>query len=668
MRLTDRQFRLVALAAFAALATHLGHIPLWLTLALVGIGGARLAHRPLGGRPVPAWLRVPLVAVLVAAIILQYGNIFGREAGSALAVGLLVLKLVETERVRDARALLGFSAFVLMSALLFNQSLVFTLGLCLLLILVLAALHALEPAALDPERPLRAGLKAGGRLFALGLPLAAAAFLLVPRLGTPLWGAPGLDQIGRTGLDERMSPGSLTELLVDDSPAMRVRFDSPAPPPAARYFRALVLWDFDGTTWSRNRETWRMRAESIEAVSTPIGYEITLEPTDRPWLVALDVPIGAPESTRMSSDHVIVGRLRIATPTQYRATSVVRYRLASELDPLDRVRALQVPDGFNPRSRELAARWRSEGLDDQAVVDAAMRMFNASFSYTLSAPLLGRHSVDEFLFETQAGYCEHYSSAFVFLMRAAGIPARVVTGYQGGWLNELGDYLLVRQSDAHAWSEVWMRGRGWVRVDPTAAVSPARIERGASAVNRAPGWIESEWLLGMRNQFDIVNRLWTQTIVQFNALRQRSVLTPFGIDDADQRDLLVALAGIVAVVLLGMTIWVLSPSRDPRGDSLDALWRRLQRAAARRGVAERTDEGPLDYLERLRAHFDSPPVLRQLDELVHEYIQLRYASTTPRAERVRTLARKVGELRLPKAVKTGLSIDQAATKPVHRAS
>lgn len=653
MRLPDRPFDLVVLVALAAVAPHLLRLPAWFGIALVTLALLRRVARRRGAGVMPAWQRVPLVGVIVAVIILHYGSILGREAGSALACGLLVLKLLETDRVRDARALIGFSAFVLMTALLFTQTLGFTILLCLVLVVLLAALNSLEPAPLEPAaHPLRAGLRNGALLAGLGLPLAAAAFLFTPRLGAPLWGAPGLDAFARTGLDDRMAPGSMTDLLVDDIPALRVRFNGPVPEPAARYFRAIVLWDFDGTTWTRDSTWRRAREETVEALAPAIAYEVTLEPTDRPWLVALDVPLEAPTDTRMVSDRTLVGRLRVATPRQYPLTSTTRYRLADTLEERDRRRALALPAGFNPRTRSLAADWRARNADDGAIVQAALGEFTKNFSYTLSPPLLGRDSVDDFLFSTRAGYCEHYSSAFVFLMRAAGIPARVVTGYQGGWYNPLGDYLLVRNSDAHAWAEVWLEGRGWVRVDPTAAVSPARVERGGGAVGEASGgWGAAEWLRDLRNRLDVVNRLWTQTIVQFNSLRQQSLLTPFGIDRAEQKDLVLALAVSVALLLLAATAWVLRSGRRDRVDPIDAAWQNLREKLARHGVATRDDEGPLALRQRVLPALGPDGPRQRVADLFDRYIALRYAEPSPEPERALAFASAVRELRLPRAVR-----------------
>ena len=651
MRLDPRQFNLLAVTALVAVAMHLTRLPPWLAVTLVVIAPWRMWSRQRTGKAISAWVRVPLVVALVAAIIVTYGNIFGREPGSALACGLLMLKLLESEKVRDARAALGFAAFVMMSALLFNQSMGFTLLVCLSLIALLAALNALQPAPLTRRHALLGNLRSGVMLLGFGVPLAIAAFLFVPRLSSPLWGSADTFADARTGLSDRMTPGSMTELLVDDTPALRVRFDADVPANAARYFRALVLWDFDGSSWTR--EGWRpqLSMETVEATSVETRYEITLEPTNRPWLVALDVPLGPPENARMTQDRTLYARNRIDQLRQYRLRSVLGYRLAASIDPRDRARALRLPDGFNPQTLELARRWRAEGRDDNRVIESAMELFNASFTYTLSAPMLGRNSVDDFLFDTRAGYCEHYSSAFVVLMRAAGIPARVVTGYQGGWWNALGNYLLVRQSDAHAWAEVWLQGRGWVRMDPTAAINPARIEAGETATSGGQDSYSGSWLREIRNRLDVINHIWTRTIVQFNALRQKSLLQPLGIGAAEQRDLLLALSTLVATILLAATLWVMRSARSEGGDALDAAWRTLRQRLAKRGLAERADEGPLDYLERLRASWGEDPHWPALENLVRRYVELRYSRGVADAADVQEFARNIRESRWPRALR-----------------
>ena len=647
-RLDSHQFALLGATVAATLAMHLGHLPAWLALPLAVVLGVRVWTRRRSAAAVSAWVRLPLTALLVVVVVLHFGNLFGREPGSMLACGLLALKLLETERVRDARVALGFCAFVLMSALLFTQSLLFTLLICAVLLLLLAALTALQPAPPDGRRSLRGELRLAAWLLGASLPLAAAAFVLVPRLGSPLWGAPGDDMSARTGLAETMAPGAMTELLIDDSPAFRVDFDAAPPAPALRYFRAIVLWDFDGTTWSRGRAHEYGRIETVHGAGAALDYTVTLEATDRRWLPALDVPLDAPPRARLGADHVLIAAAPVAQPLQYRVRSTSNYVLATTLGAGARSRALALPEGFDPRARALATQWRSEGRDDAAVVHAALDLFHARFTYTLAPPLLGRDSIDEFLFDTQRGFCEHYASAFVFLMRAAGIPARVVTGYQGGWWNAANRYLLVRQSDAHAWAEAWIEGRGWQRVDPTAAVSPQRIERGAAAANGAASWSQASWLRELRNRFDVVDRLWTQGIIRFDALRQKRLLSPFGVVDANQGDLLLALSGLLGLAMLVATIWAMRGGARHDGDALDRAWSGLLDRLARVGIERRHNEGPLDLRRRVQAR--APTLGSALAPLVDAYIALRYASDAASPERIATFVRATRNFRPPRRI------------------
>lgn len=642
-----RQFDLLCLSVAVALLPHLVRLPLWLGPPLLLLVGLRCWLRRRGRFAVSSWLRVPLAGLLLLLVIVEYGNVFGRAPGAALACGLLALKLLETERIRDARVVVGFAAFVLMSALLFNQSLVMTLALCAALVVPLATLVLLQPSMAGRPRAIGTAFRTGGLLLLAGLPAALAAFVLTPRLSTPLWGSPGWDEQARIGLNESMQPGSMTDLLVDDTPAMRVYFDAAPPPPAEQYFRAIVLWDFDGATWTRGETRAYLRPEPVEDLRSVHTYQVVIEPSGRHWVPALDVPLDAPDQTRLSSDHTLASYAPIAQPREFRLRSAARYRLAPTLTSAERTRALAYPAAFNPRALALAATWRRQGLDEAAIVQTTLALFNAGFTYTLSPPLLGRDSIDEFLFDTRAGYCEHFSSAFVFLMRSAGIPARVVTGYQGGWWNPVGDYLLVRHSDAHAWAEVWLSGRGWVRVDPTAAVSPQRVQQGAAATNRGLDWFGGEFLRELRNQFDSVNRLWTTAVIQFNALRQSQMLGRFGFPDLAPEHLLGLLVGAIVVLLGAATYWTLRSGRRPRGDALDAGWNRLRERFARAGVAISPQQGPLDFGAAVRRRWPQPG--EAFEQLLARYVALRYGGE-PSPEQVRAFRREAGKLRVPSDV------------------
>ncbi|MEO7432265.1 MAG: DUF3488 and transglutaminase-like domain-containing protein [Dokdonella sp.] len=646
-RLDRFQFELSTAAVAATIATHFDHLPAWLWIPLAIMLPLRAWARRNGRKAATAWIRLPLTLLLFGLVFLNFGNVFGREPGSVLGCGLLALKMLEAERVRDARVAMGFSAFVLMSALLFNQSMLFTALVSAVLVFVLAGLLALQPAPIDTSQRLRTVLRLSALLLGCGLPLAAASFVLMPRLGGPLWGTAG-GGMARTGLSDHMEPGALTELLIDESPALRVDFEATPPPPAERYFRAVVLSNFDGASWTRERGLYGGPPEEARASGAATEYSITLEATDQRWLPALDLPMSAPDNARLASDRTLVANEPVAQPRQYRVRSATRFVLAPTLTRNQRSRALALPEGFDSRTRDLARQWRAESPDDDAIVQKALAFFHASFTYTLSPPPLARDSIDDFLFATQSGFCEHYSSAFVVLMRAAGIPARVVTGYQGGWWNASGGYLLVRQSDAHAWAETWSEGRGWQRVDPTAAVSPARIERGAAEANGALGWSQADWLRGLRNQFDFANRLWTQGIVRFDALRQKGLLTEFGIANVNHGDLLLTLSAVLAGLMLIATAWVMWTRNTPRGDALDRAWERLGRRLARAGIVRDPYEGPLDLLRRTRA--SAPAAARSLEPLVGEYVALRYGTSIVDPQRVSAFARAVRRFRLQRRV------------------
>ncbi|MGA7295942.1 MAG: DUF3488 and transglutaminase-like domain-containing protein [Rhodanobacteraceae bacterium] len=637
----QRAIDLICLGMAITLGVHLGHIPLWMSAPLSLLLVLRWWQmRSRGPRQAPLWIKLPLVALLLLAIVSHYGNLFGRAPGSALAVGLLILKLLETSHPRDVRSSVGFGCFVLMSALLFNQGMGFTALVLLGLVPNLAALRAIEPRG--PAPTWGQELMPVVQILALALPLALFSFMFVPRLASPLWGAPGPDT-GRTGLSSRMTPGNLTELLIDDSPAMRVSFDGQPPPPGQRYFRGWVMSQFDGRTWShaRQRDT---SPEAVEATRT-IGYRVILEPTGGHILPALDVPLSEPEGARMLPSHELLNFKPLNALHRYAMRSATVYSLQARLDPKDRQRNLALPAGFDPDARALAAGWQQEyGNDHAAIAAAALELFhNGGFNYTLAPAPLGRDSIDDFLFSTREGFCEHYASSFTFLMRAAGVPARVVTGYQGGYWSDLGSYLLVRNSDAHAWGEVWLQGRGWVRYDPTAAVRPERVSLGASAAaGSSAAWYQNSWLQGLRNHWDIVNRWWGKAVVAFNQERQNGLLTPFGISHTGIRQLTLILAIGCSLLLALATLLTLRRRRER--DPLLESQRRLERKLARLGLERQPSEGPGDFMQRARRAL--PAHARQLDMLSKRYMFLRYARHSPTAGDVAAYRRLVnGALR-----------------------
>jgi protein-glutamine gamma-glutamyltransferase len=652
-RLSQRGFLWAAAILLACLAPHVTRFPWWLSLGLVCLVLLRLLQRQRMGVAVPKPIRLALVLALTLLIGWHYGSLVGRHAGSALLATMLVLKLMESERRRDARLVVVFSVFVLLTQFLFSETLLLTAYVGLCVILIFSGLREFTEPRDDPQGWRgQATLAWRDRLrpvlvtALLALPLTIFLFLLFPRLGSPLWGAPLDPLAGRTGVSDSMSPGDISILLADDSPAFRVSFlDGRMPPSDQRFWRGPVLWRFDGHTWNRVNYLFdNIEAAEVEPRGPLLRYEMTMEPTEQPWVMALDVPLSAPEGLRLSADQVMRSRRPLNRVQRYELVSATAYRMEPELRITWRNMALDLPDNFNPRSIALGRQWRAEHAgDDRAIIERALRMFNETFIYSLAPPLLGRHSMDDFLFSTREGYCEHYASAFAVLMRAAGIPTRVVTGYLGGRYIGLGDYWLVLQSDAHAWNEVWLEGEGWVRVDPTAAVAPERVFSDRGAATRAGGGEASRsWWRGIGDVGDWIGHRWISAVLEFNALRQREVLRPFGVPDATWRDLGLALVLVFSVLSVAWLALALRGTR-PAHDPLRSLWRLLGRRLAAVGVARRHNEGPEDWLAR--ACKALPQEAARLDDFRRRFIALRYATMTAEAESVAELHRDVRRYR-----------------------
>lgn len=644
-RLDAFQFNLLVVAVGTAVAVHLSHLPTWMNLSMLVLLSVRWLQR--SSRPslgaFPWWLRLPLALALLLGVIAHYGNVFGRDPGSALASGMLIMKLCESERSRDAKSAITFACFLLMAALLFDQGLIGTVAVGLCLGPQFAALRALQREEPSPDDvgAARGELAAAARMLIAALPIAAAAFLLLPRLSTPLWGQPNTQQ-DRTGVGDEMSPGSLGELLVDDSPAFRVEFDGTLPKTAQQYWRGKVLWHYDGQTWRGQSQAGYGEGgeRPLEKPGGKVSYTVTLEPTQQRKLFALDMPLAAPQDSFLNLDMVVTANRPVSELRRYSVQSALDYRLVG-LTPQRRNMALLLPPGYNPRTLALAREWRARASSDMDVVRSAFALFNRSFTYTLTPPQLGRDAMDDFLFETRAGYCEHYASAFTVLMRAAGIPARVVIGYQGGFWNEIGDYMIVRQSDAHAWSEVWLDDRGWVRLDPTGAVNEARVQQGAQSANGADKpWYGAGWLVALRNRWDVVNHFWNDAIVRFDTLRQSNLLKPLGVDKAEAGDLVLALLVVGIAFMLGALWWALRRERAP-GDALDQAFSRLAALLARHGLVREPSEGPQNYAQRARTALG--PAASQLDALFDTYIGLRYGCHAADSADVERFSRAVAD-------------------------
>jgi len=616
-------------------------VPVWVAafgIALVALRLWLLSRdrvRP-GASParIPSWALVVFAIGAALLIRASYGYLAGRDPSVAFLFILVGIKFLEARSMRDGTLLVCLGAFLGITPFLFRQSPLSALAVLPALVMVcgtLASLAARTPQSLSIAAP-RAAVALTGRLLVQGLPLAAMLFLLFPRLATPLWGLPHASR-ATTGLSDTMSPGMIAELTQEDAVALRADFDGPPPPPAQRYWRGPVLTRFDGATWSSNY--LRIDGAALRGEGATISYTVTLEPNERPWLFALELPATLPRIAEQLSpgdltitrDQQLLLRRPVGQVMRYVATSSLRDR--HPVSERDFAENLRLPRTANPRTLSLARELRERHPDDRALIAAVLAKFrNEDYTYTLAPGVVHRADpVDGFLFDTRRGFCEHYASAFAVLLRAAGIPARIVTGYQGGEMNPRGQYLIVRQSDAHAWVEAVVDGH-WQRFDPTGAVSPLRIESGISRAlpdayelplfsRLTGGWLkDAQWVV------DAMNHAWRRHLIGFDRSRQQAVFEALHLDPAQPWQA----AGIVmtgaAVWMLGLLGWL--AWRRTKRERGSAVWTHLCSRLARAGLPREPHEGPLAYSRRAARRW--PRFAIAFNAIGESYAKLRYGA------------------------------------------
>jgi transglutaminase-like putative cysteine protease len=610
---------LLLLAVIALVAVpHFGHLPHW----SVALSMALLAWRAwlaITLRPLPS--RLVLFVLLAACLIgtwLSFRTIAGREPGVTLAMMLLALKTLELRARRDAMVIFFLGFFAVLTHFLFSQSL---LTAVLMVLAVIGLLTALVGAHMPVGRPpLRLRLSLAARMLVLGTPLAAALFLFFPRLASPLWGMP--DELrATTGLSDRMTVGNVAEVALSEDIVARVQFDGEPPAAAQLYFRGPVLSNFDGRQWTvlaprfapRGLQTRELRPQG-----PAVRYTVTLEPQRKPWLLLLNIPAEPPElpgnPVRLTAELQPVAARVITERVRYAAQS---YPLAQH-GPLQPRLALQddleLPPGFNPRTLAYAAQLRRDprfaDADASTLAAELLRQIRSqNFSYTLAPGPYGRDGVDEFWFDRREGFCEHFAQAFVVLMRALDVPARIVTGYQGAEYNAFDNTYIIRQSHAHAWAEYWQPGRGWLRADPTAAVAPERINTLNRTLSRQRGLFgvqafatfNADWLARLRLGWDAVNNAWNQWVLQYTAERQFNLLRQLGLKDPDWATLAVTmlLAAGAAAGLIGAWLAFDRDALRARRDPWRRLFQRARRLLARQGIASSAADAPRRLSERI---------------------------------------------------------------------
>ncbi|MCY1262473.1 Protein-glutamine gamma-glutamyltransferase [compost metagenome] len=610
---------------------HLPHLPLWIIAMWLGCALWRIQIFRMRARYPGGLVKAALILATAVGVFLSRGSLVGLDAAVVLLVAIFILKLVEMRSQRDALVLILLGFFTQVTAYLFNDGMLAALYSLLPLCALLAALVGLQQNRFA-ERPL-VPLKAAGSLLVQALPLMLLLFLFFPRLG-PLWSLPLPNDKGVTGLSDSMSPADIAELSRSGELAFRASFDGPVPPPSQLYWRALTLERFDGRRWSQSPGTRQSPPADWRREGEPLRYSIVMQPSGKPWLFALDVAETNEEGVRPMADFRLERRGEINRPLLYQVTSWPQALREPQGDPEALRRALQLPPQGDPRTRIWANELKQRHADPQQLVSAVLEHFKRQpYVYTLRPPPLGADNIDAFLFDTRRGFCAHYAGAMTFLLRAAGIPARVVAGYQGGELNPAGNYLLVHQFDAHAWVEYWRPGRGWVSVDPTFQVAPNRIERGLEeALASERSFLEGSplsplrfrqlaWLNQMRLAWDELNYGWQRWVLGYQGeVQVQLVRRWFGA--LDSRLLGVGLVGAGAVMLAVLALFLFAPWRRERDPQL-RQFQAFERLLARCGVVRGRGEGPRAFAER--ASRELPQQAAQIHAFLAAFEASRYA-------------------------------------------
>jgi transglutaminase-like putative cysteine protease len=605
---------------------HVQFLPVWVTTIFLGCSAWRLQVERKRWRLPPAWVRIVLALLCFIGVLASYESVSGVGPGSALLAVMAALKLLETKQRRDQFVLLFISIFLIMSSLLREQ---YLWSLPYLLVGVLFTMTAWLRMADSRRIAFSQSVLTGGRLIAYSLPLMIAMWVFFPRIATPFWAVPIDTSTASSGLSDSMSPGDVSSLSLSEAVAFRVDFEDEIPPPHQLYWRGLVLYNFNGRTWTGREPNIDSTARrSIETEGEPVRYKITMEPTRQRWVVALDVPYVWEwrRNIHMGRQHELSRVHPIDQRISYDVTSYTDYRLTNELSDWARENYTEIPDGSNPRTVELARQMREEAGASEVFINRVLRMFNVEeFYYTLQPPPLGSNSVDRFLFDTQQGFCEHYASAFAVMMRAAGIPARIVLGYQGGEINPMGEYMIVRQADAHAWTEVWLPRRGWYRIDPTAAVAPERIEEGrygAMIDGVAASWglnAPSQFLYQLTLTWDALNTKWNEWVLAYGPDQQGSFMEWLGMSEPDWRKMMLTLIVILVALITIISAMIMLRYRPPPKDDAAIAYRKFTKAA---GVDPETGETPFMLASRIAA--SDSTLTRDARDITDLYLDARY--------------------------------------------
>ena len=580
-------------ALIISLAPHIPYLAIWITAAFVICAVWRYSIEKRRRMLPSRWVRGGLALLCFLGVLGTYSSISGVGPGSALLAIMAALKLLETRKRRDQFVLLFISIFLVMSSLLREQylwSLPYLIGSTLIILTAWLRMSAGESETAAQS------FRTGGRLLLYAAPIAIVMWVFFPRLASPFWAIPIDTSRATSGLSDTMSPGDISSLSMSDEVAFRVRFDGDIPESRDRYWRGLVMTRFNGRTWAGTEPRIDSAAkDEILARGEAVSYEITLEPTRQQWVFAMDLPKEwSLARTFMGPQQQLARVTPIEQRISYKVVSYPDYVLQADMSSLATQWYTSVPDNGNSRAAQLAREMRESAGSDTAFINAVLAKFHdEEYFYTLQPPALCSNPVDRFLFDTRRGFCEHYASAFAFMMRSAGIPSRIVLGYQGGEINPIGGHLIVRQSDAHAWTEVWLERYGWYRVDPTAAVAPERIEygaRGATLNGIGETWgftAPSQLLQNLTMTWDALNAKWNDWVLGYGPDTQNSFMEWLGMDNPNWRKMLLTLVGTVVALILNISALMMLRYRPPARDEASLLYDRfIKKTGLQRQVGE----------------------------------------------------------------------------------
>ncbi|MFT6051017.1 MAG: transglutaminase-like putative cysteine protease [Halioglobus sp.] len=627
------------ISMFALVVPHVQRLPIWVLLVYVFAAFWRsMVYR--GSWSFPSrWVKFALIVLSFAGILLSYGNFLGLEPTVALLLTAFALKLIELAEKKDAYVLLFLGYFICVTEFLFSQDFLIVLYSVFAVVLITTALLALHQ-----PRQHRFNLgtaKPAMVMLAQAFPLMLVLFFLFPRVG-PLWTVPIKSHTAKTGVSDFMRPGDISNLSRSDDVAFRVQFEGKIPKTSELYWRGLVFSKLSEGAW-RSLQYYDIplehrRQNKPKLRGKPLYYSIIMEPSQQNWLYSLRYPSSVQAKLLTTPDYRLQSPVKLEDEFLYQVTSWPDVVLDETLSDWRRRTETALPTTGNPQTRRLAAELRQEMGTDREFINAVLGKFNQeNYIYTLQPPVLGDNPMDEFLFRTRRGFCEHYAYAFVLMMRAADIPARVVAGYQGGEINPVNKTVIVHQFDAHAWAEVWLTNEGWVRVDPTAAVSPDRIEWGLEQAMAGEGSFLSGsplsplrfrsviWFNSLRLQYDALTYQWQSWVIGYNSETQYGFLRQW-LGELDGKKYATILLGSWALILIPVAVSLLLRREIKRSNPADRVYLRFCRKLGKGGVVRAAGEAPGDF--SARAAQALPAKADEINRITRLYMALSYRDSS----------------------------------------